>query len=351
MDGSAKEITFDKNGVCNFCITAKKMLKQIKDEKHRLPIIINQIKKDGTGNDYDVIIGLSGGVDSSVSLHHIVQLGLRPLCFNVDNGYNDKKADENVMKLVETLKVPFYRYVIDLEKFRELQAAFIRAGVPNIEIPTDHILMATSFEMAKKHNVKWIISGGNVATESIMPISWGYNPWDLRHIQDVYRKFTGRKLNGLPLCNLFWYNWYKWVKRIKTFYILDYVDYNRADSIKMLEEKYLYQDYHEKHCENLFTWWFQNYYLFEKFGYDKRKPHLSSLINSGQIERKEALYSLADRPVYPGLGLEGKVLKYPKRSHYEFKTNEKLWKFITIFVRACRRLSRKLTRIGIITGG
>lgn len=319
MDRSALEITFDENGVCNFCHQAQKSLKEIGVEKRMLPEIVKLIKKNGRDNKYDVLIGLSGGADSSTALHHTVRLGLRPLCFSVDNGWQDPKADENIMRLVEGLKVPFYRYILDLKKFEELQAAFMKAGVPNIEIPTDHVIMATSFELAIRYGIKWIISGGNVATESIMPPSWGYNARDLTHIMDVYTWATSRRLTGLPLCGLLRWNVFRWWYGIQTLYLLDYLDYNRTEAVKLLEEKYGYKSYGEKHCENIFTWWFQNFYLFAKFGFDKRKAHLSSLINSGQMTRAEALKELEREPIYPALGFEKRVLLYPKRKHEDFK--------------------------------
>jgi len=341
MDKSAEEITFDENGVCNFCHIAKNEIIDANVESQFTDYLIEDIKKDEINKKYDCLIGLSGGVDSSYTLHKAVEFGLRPLCFSVDNGWNDPKADENIMRLVEGLKVPFYRYTIDTKKFVELQGAFMQAGQRNIEIPTDHILMATTLEMASKYNIKWILSGGNVATESIMPASWGYNARDLVHIKDVYRKMTGKKLTGLPVCSLLKWNYYKWIKKIKTLYLLDYVGYNRAKAIKILEDKYGWQDYGEKHGESVFTKWFQNYYLFEKFSIDKRKAHLSSLINSGQMTRNEALDELGKCPVYPEIGLEKRVMRYPKRSYKNFKTDEKLWKFLTTSIRLLKKLFRR----------
>ncbi len=337
MDKSAEEITFNEKGVCNFCIQAQKSLKEIEAEKHKLPQIIEQIKKDGIGKKYDVLIGLSGGVDSSYTLHKAVELGLRPLCFSVDNGWNDPKADENIMRLVEGMKVPFYRYTINLAQFRGLQRAFMLAGQKNIEIPTDHILLATTYEMANKYGIKWILSGGNVVSESIMPVSWGYNARDLVHIKDVYKKMTGKRLTGLPVCGLLKWNYYLWVKRIKMVYLLDFLDYNRANAIKELGEKYGYKDYHEKHCESVFTHWFQNFYLFEKFGIDKRKAHLSSLVNSGQMTRQEVLEKINENPVYPELGIEKKVMSYKARPYTDFKTDEKLFNFISKVVKLFKR--------------
>lgn len=329
MDLSAREITFDENGVCNFCRQAEAELRLL--PKKGDYCVLPEIKGKG---QYDCIIGLSGGVDSSYLLVRAVKMGLRPLCFSVDNGWNEPKADENIMRLVEGLKVPFYRYTINLDKFKELQAAFMKAGVKNLEIPTDHILMATTLEMADKYGIKWILSGGNVATESIMPASWGYNARDLTHIKDIFKKMMGKRLSGLPVCSIWKWNYYRWVKRIKTLYLLDYLDYNREEAIKELTEKYGYKTYGEKHNESIFTIWFQSFYLFEKFGIDKRKAHYSSLINSGQMTREEALELLQQAPVYPELGIEKKVLGYPRQEHEEFKMDKwygRISKFVRLF--------------------
>ena len=223
LDTSAEEITFNEKGVCNYCIQAQRALSEIRKEKPNLHRIIEQIKKDGEGKKYDVLCGLSGGVDSSTALHHVIDLGLRPLCFSMDNGFQSDIANENIMRMVETLKVVFYRYVVDLVKFRELLSAFIKAGVPNIEIPTDHLIMATAYELADQNDIKWIVSGGNVSEESILPKSWGYNARDLVHIKAIYKQFTGKELTDLPMCSLWRWNMYRHDKGIKIWYLLDYL--------------------------------------------------------------------------------------------------------------------------------
>lgn len=330
MDGSASEIVFDESGRCNFCKGAQASLESIKSLN--LSAMLSEVISHGIDKKYDVLIGLSGGVDSSYALHCAVELGLRPFCFTVDNSWNNPKADENIMRLVETLKVPLYRYVLDKKSFKELQAAFMKAGLPNIEIPTDHVLMATTYEMAAQYGIKYVISGGNVATESIMPASWGYNARDLVHIKDVFKRMMGRDLTGVPTCSLLKWNFYRWIKGIKIVYLLDYLHFNRNEAAALLAEKYGWQEYGGKHCENQFTEWFQNFYLFEKFSIDKRKAHLSSLIVSEQMTRDEALAELGRELYYPKLGLENRVMiAYPRRSHDEFKKDK--YDLIAKFVR------------------
>ena len=251
---------------------------------------------------------------------------MRPLCFTMDNGYNDPKADSNILNLVETLKVPLYRYVLDLAKYKELQAAYLKAGVVNIEATYDHLLMAATYEMADKYNISWVLSGGNISSESVMPPSWSYPARDLINIKSIYEKMTGKKLKpvsgSFPLCGLLRWNWYRWVKKLKTFYLLDYLDYNRTEAEQMLIKLYGYQSCGAKHEENIFTRWFQSFYLFQKWGIDKRTAHYSSLVNSGQMTRTEAMELLKAPSVYPQLGIEQKVMKYPKREHTDFKTDK-----------------------------
>lgn len=326
MDSTDPDITF-KSGVCNHCRQVRKMEWERIHEKENLPKIIRQIKKDGLGKEYDVLIGLSGGVDSSLCLHYIMELGLRPLAFSIDNGWNTPQSDENIMRMVETLKVPFYRYTIDVEKFKELQTAFIYSQTPNIEIPTDHILMASTYEMAEKYEIKHIISGGNIATESIMPPSWGYNARDLKFIELVYKRFQKKKLEGLPTISFLTYLKSRFVLGIKIINLLDYYEYNRAEAINLLGEKYGWKNYGEKHEENEFTKWFQNCYLPQNFGIDKRKAHFSSMINSKQMTKEEAIAKLCEpfhfKEVFK---LDGAFI--PK-SHKDYPNHEWLWNFFT----------------------
>jgi len=212
----------------------------------------------------------------------------------MDNGWNTKEADGNVMNLVERLKVPFRKIIVDLKEFGELQRAFMKANVMNIEIPTDHLLWALSYKLASDNKIKYIISGGNIATEGIMPESWSYNARDLRLIKSINKQFGKADLKKLPTMSLRKYLYYRFIKRIKIIELLDFYEYDREKAVELLKREYGYEPYGDKHCESIFTKWFQEEYLPRKFGIDKRKAHYSSLINSGQMTRDEAVEKLKE---------------------------------------------------------
>ena len=329
-----KEITFDKEGICCFCRTWERIEKQRLEEKKNLPKVLEELKKG-------FIIGLSGGVDSSYCLHLLAQEGLKPkITFSMDNNWNNPIANENIKKIVMALKIPFENLKIDIPKFKELQEAFIKSGVPNIEIPTDHILLAITYQQASKYNVKYIVSGGNHANEDIMPESWSYWSGDLKQIKAIYKKFTGKRLEGLPTCGLLKWNYYKWIKGIKIINLLDYYEYNQEKAKKILFEKYGWEDYGNKHEENYYTQWFQNCYLPIKFGIDKRRAHLSSLINSKQITKRKAMEKLTEPIKFKLIIKPEEFMKYLKKSHYEYPNNEKIWKLLCKMVSYARRIRR-----------
>ena len=326
MDTSATEIVFDEKGICMFCRDWEKREQQRRAEVlHPGKTWIFEWLRNQKG--YSCLLGLSGGVDSSTCLHYLVENGVKPLCFSVDNGWNDKRADQNIMRMIEKLKVPFYRYTIDLNEFKDLQIAFVRAGLKNIEIPTDHLIMATTYQLAEDNNIKHIISGGNHATEGIMPESYGYQPRDLKHIKAVFRKVWRRELKNLPTISLPEYLYYRFIKKMKIINLLDFYEYNREESKKLLMEKYDWKDYYEKHEESIYTKWCQNFYLPTKFKLDKRRPHYSSMINSGQMTREQALEKLKALLLYPELKCEEKVLSYPisPNDYKDWPNNNGLW--------------------------
>lgn len=334
MNETDTDISFDEKGICNHCNQYIDYNKKRKLEKQNLQWLYHNIRKSGRGKKYDCLLGVSGGVDSSLCLHYLVENGIRPFCFSVDNGWNTPESDENIMRLVEGMKVPFYRYVLDLKEFKELQEAFIESGTANIEIPTDHILTAASYEMARKYGIKYIISGGNWATESIMPKAWGYQPKDLTFIKNVYKEFKGKKIKNLYTLSLLKYIMYRFIKGVKIINLLDYYEYNREGAKKLLNEKYGYKDYGDKHCENVFTKWFQNYWLPYLHGIDKRYAHYSSLINSEQMTRDQALKRIEEPLEYPKIDI-GRIVDgiyngfFIRRSYREFKNSEYWWELLS----------------------
>lgn len=302
MDTTDSAITFDEHGVCNHCRDYEKLHRRYlfldTDREKLLKDLIEKIKRDGVGNRYDCVIGVSGGVDSSYLLHLAVQYGLRVLPIHVDSGWNSELAVKNIENLVVKLGLHLYTIVCDWDEIRDLQRSFLKAGVPNCDIPQDHAYVASVYKIAKQFKIKYILSGLNYATESILPKAWGHTFRDLVHIKDVHSKFGEIKLRNYPSMNFFEYNYlYPCIYNIKTVRILNTIDYDKQSAKQLLMDKYDWRDYGGKHYESLFTKFFQGYYLPKKFGYDKRKAHLSSLIVSGQITRKEALVELLTEPL------------------------------------------------------
>jgi len=333
MDTTDPDITFDSRGVCNHCRQYDADEEQRQSEIKKLPIILSKLKKDGC------LLGLSGGVDSAMCLHYLVQNGIKPLCFSLDNKWNTPQSEENIKNLVKKTGVNFFDYKIDNSRFLGLQVAFLMGGIKNVEAVTDHLLFAATYELAAMYGIKYVVSGGNLATENTMPAAWGEDPRDLHWIKSVYKKVMGEKLTGLPMISLFKEQYYRLIKRIKFVRLLDYYDYNRAEAIELLKREYDFKEYGEKHCENVFTWWFQNYYLFEKWGIDKRKAHLSSLIHSGQITREEAMIDLGKNPVYPQIGLERKVMSYPKKSYNDYHNSRLIRKLVILLYKYAKNLA------------
>jgi N-acetyl sugar amidotransferase len=301
MDTTIKVIYFDENGICNYCKDydyriATELYKEPERSK-RLNFLIDKIKKEGQKKEYDCIIGVSGGVDSSYVAYLVKKYSLRPLAIHLDNSWNSELAVQNIQQLLKKLNIDLYTHVIDWEEFKDLQKSFIKSSIENLEIPTDHAITALLFKMADKYRLKYILNGSNLATEGLYGNSGGSN-LDYRLLKDIHKKFGTKKLKTYPLisiCNLA----YKIiVKKIKYIPILNYVDYHKEKAIKLLEKEFGWRRYGAKHFESIFTRFFQGYILPNKYNYDKRKVHLSNLIMSKQISRREALNELNKDP-YP----------------------------------------------------
>ncbi|MCK9275951.1 MAG: N-acetyl sugar amidotransferase [Syntrophales bacterium] len=317
MDTSDPEIMFDGKGVCNHCrefdeITRKSWFAG-EEGKKRLSLIINAIKSDGNGNEYDCIIGLSGGIDSSYMAVKVHEWGLRPLVVHVDAGWNSELAVSNIEKIVKYCDYHLHTHVVNWEEMRDLQLAYLRSGIANQDVPQDHVFFASMYQFAVKHGIRYILSGGNIASESIFPKAWHGSAMDAINLKAIHRKYGERPLNTYTTISFFeYYIWYPFFKKLRTVRPLNYMNYNKMDAIDELTRAVGWRAYGRKHCESLFTKLFQNYYLPVKFGYDKRRPHLSSLIVAGQITREEALHQL-DEPLYDKQELEDDINYFCKK--------------------------------------
>lgn len=302
MDTSDSAIKFDKNGVCDHCRNFEENIKpnwKTGDAgREKLEKIVAKIKKDGKGKDFDCIIGISGGIDSSYLLYYAKEvLGLRPLAFSVDTGWNLNVAVENIEKVVTGLGLELNTEIINWNEMKDLQLAFFKAQVPYQDLPQDHVIFAALYNYAVKFKIRHVLTGGNYSTESIRePIEWVYQN-DLRMIKDIHKKFGKKPLKTLPMTSMFKYKiYYRFFKGMKVHRILDLVPYTKHDAIKTLKERFNYEPYANKHFESIFTRFYEGYWLLKKFGYDKRKAHFSSLISSGQLTRDEALKTLKKPP-------------------------------------------------------
>lgn len=304
MDTTDQRITFGDDGVCDHCTNFYKNVlpNWHTDERgwQDLQKTVEAIKKEGEGKDFDCILGMSGGIDSSYLTYLAKEkLGLRPLVFHVDAGWNSQEAVNNIEKLVEKLGLDLYTEVIDWEEMRDLQLAFFKAGVPHIDIPQDHAFFATMYDFAAKYKIKHILTGANYSTECVKnPKDWIYFGSDLKQIRDIHGQFGTRPLKKFPLSSILRHKVYlRYVKGMKVVKPLDYMPYIKEEAMQFLVDNFGWQRYPQKHFESRFTRFYESYWLPEKFGYDTRKVQFSSLILTKQMTRQEALAKL-EKPAY-----------------------------------------------------
>jgi N-acetyl sugar amidotransferase len=302
MDTTDPDIVFDKNGYCNHCTNAIERLKlppyglPPKEKETALHNLIQRVKSSGKGKPYDCIIGLSGGVDSSYVAYLVKQWGLRPLAIHLDNGWNTKEGEQNIENICKILDIDLYTNVLDEDVFKDLQLAFLKASTPDSEIPTDNIIAETLFRTAHKHGVKFILTGVNISSESILPKAWAQGHWDKRYITAIYKLFGKKKKLSIPILSYFQVILYH-VRKIKWENTLNYIPYDKEQAKAFLMQSLNWQDYGRKHGESIYTKILQNYILPKKFGYDKRRAHYSSLIAANQLSRPDALEMLK-QPLY-----------------------------------------------------
>lgn len=306
MDTTIPGLLFDANGQCDCCrdARARRSHEWWPDAQgaHRLEVMAKRLKENGKGRKYDCMIGLSGGIDSAYLAHLAVrQLGLRVLAVHVDGGWNSEPAVHNIELLVRALDLDLHTYVVEWEEMRDLQKAFLQASVLNQDIPQDHLFFSTLYRTARQFGINNFLSGVNFATESVIPPNFGYPYSDDVHLRAVHRKFGEVPLKSYPVMSFIEFLWLTRVRKLLNVHRpLNYIDYNKEHAVALLRANYGWRDYGSKHSESRFTKFYQDIYLPKKFGFDKRRLHLSSLIVSGQISREEALRIIAQPTIDPG---------------------------------------------------
>ena len=349
MDSSDSVIVFDKNGICDHCNTFYAKVKPNWDTgiKGRIELdrTVETIRKAGIGKDFDCIIGMSGGIDSSYLVYAAKEiLGLRPLVFHVDAGWNSQIAVNNIQRIVDGLGLDLFTEVIDWEDMKDLQRAFFRSGVSHIDTPQDHAFFATMYKFAVKHGVKHILTGANYSTECIRnPLEWMYFQSDSRQIRDIHRLFGERELRNFPLTSILWHKvWLPYIRRIKVYRPLNHIPYIKTEAKQLLMDRFGWQPYPQKHFESRFTRFYESYWLYERFGYDVRKVQLSSLIVTGQMTRNEALFELSQPPYDPNTIAQeiefvankldvtvDELMGYmalPKKTYRDYKNQEEIYR-------------------------
>ena len=304
MDKTDSNIFFDEKGVCDHCNDFYDNVEPNwhtgKRGKSNLAAVMDKIKKDGKERDFDCLLGLSGGVDSSYMLHLAVkEFGLRPLVFHVDGGWNSELAVHNINVLVDKLGLDLYTEVINWEEMRDFQLAYFKSGVPHIDIPQDHAFIATLYNFADNYNIKYILNGGNISTECVRnPMEWLYYGTDFAQINDIRKKYGSSKMETYPFSSIFRHKLYlRYIRGVKVVRPLNYMPYIKSEALNLLEKEYGWKPYPQKHFESRFTKFYESYWLPERFGFDTRKVQYSSLILTGQMTRVEALKKL-EKPAY-----------------------------------------------------
>jgi len=364
MDTTDPDIEFDENGVCNHCGEYFRLVRQTvftgKEGEQKLIEMVDNIKKKGKKQEYDCIIGLSGGVDSTYVAYLVKQLGLRPLAVHLDNGWDSQMSVNNIKNIVKKLNIDLYTHVIDWRVFKDLQLAYLKASVVDIEAITDHAIIASLYNAANERGIKYILAGTNYATESILPRSWRYKKTDLVNLKAIHNRFGTVKLETFPIVSSPKIVYYEHIKNIKRVSILDYVPYVKKDVEEILVQELGWRDYAAKHYESIFTRFYQAYILPRKFNIDKRKAHLSNLICSGQITREDALKEMQKEPyteedlkrdkeyVLKKLGLTNdefeEIMDLPIKSHLIYGSDIQ-WQRLPRFIRFIYKIL-KPKRIG-----
>ena len=298
-------ISFDQNGVCNYYYEYLNQIKNLetlkKSSAGNLQEVLAKIKGKRATGKYDCILGLSGGVDSSYLAYFAKSVGLNPLLVHFDYGWNSELAVGNIENIVAKLDLDLYTYVMDWNEFRDLQRSYFQSSVMDLDVPADHMIFGALYKVADELKIKFILSGKNVVTESVLPKSWNYEKFDLRNLKNIQKRHGSLPLKELPALGAWQYSVYTSLKNIQTIQLLDLVDYNKKNAKEILVQELGWRDYGGKHYESVFTRFYQGYILPYKFNIDKRKAHLSNLIFSGQLTKAGATSELGEEMYSPAL--------------------------------------------------
>jgi N-acetyl sugar amidotransferase len=297
MDTTDPNIKFDDKGVCDYCNNYSQNIlpnwhTDATGEKE-LMNIAEKIKKEGKGKDFDCIIGLSGGLDSSYAAYIAKEkMGLRPLIFHVDAGWNTQQAVGNIEKLIDGMGLDLYTEVINWEEMKDLQVSYFKAQIPNIDDPQDIAFFSSLYKFAKKNKIKYVLTGSNFSTECCRePEEWGAYPGiDKRLIKDIHNRFGKIPLKTFPIVDIFSYKlYYKYILGMEVIKPLNNIPYIKEEAEKLLERKFGWQKFQHKHHESRFTRFYEDFWMPRKFGFEKRRAHFSSLILTKQMTRDQAI--------------------------------------------------------------
>lgn len=345
MDTSDPDISFDGQGVCSHCHKYEGVIQSEIYQKKRKPSalesLVQEIKKQGKGRSYDCIIGVSGGVDSTYTAYIVKKLQLRPLAVHLDNGWDSELAVSNIEKVLKKMDIDLYTVVLDWEEFKNLQLAFLKASTPDSEIPTDHAILAVLYQVAVRENIKYILSGHNTATEGGGVAAWSQGHSDWKYIKSINKMFGDKPLKQFPYFGILRFIYYALIRRIQWIQILDYLDYDKSQALDILQKELGWKYYGSKHYESIYTRFYQGYILPKKFGFNKKRLHLSSLIWSGQISRQTALEEMGkdDYPaelkeqdkefVIKKLGISceefERIMRLPVKSFWDYPSYKKIF--------------------------
>lgn len=359
-------IFFDEQGVCNHCRSYEKTYIENWPSKEALAQIhlqkIEEIKASKGNRKYDCILGLSGGVDSSYLAYLAKQWGLNPLLVHFDNGWNSELAVQNIQGIVEATGFDLYTYVVDWEEFKDLQLSYIKSGVLDWEIPTDHGFLAMLYQQAFKRNINYILSGHNYATEAILPKCMRWSKLDVANILDIHKQYGSVPLKTFPLLPFYKAIYFAKIRKFNVYSPLNYIDYQKDKAKEIIKKEFGWKDYAGKHYESIFTRFYQGYVLVKKFGFDKRKAHYATLINSKQISKEQALEELK-KPAYDPIQYQEdlnfvlkkldlsatdfeNIMQSPPVSHLAFKSYETgLYRKHEKFMRFIKPLTKLLKRL------